>query len=266
MPTPHTYKTEAVILRHTNLGEADRLLTLYTPHLGKLRAVAKGVRRPKSRKAGHLEPLTHSDLFLARGKTLDIITQAQTLESFLPLRNDLQRMSHALYAVELIDRFTEEHQEGYAIYQLLLNNLRWLALPKEGLAEGTEGQVALRYFELHLLNALGYRPQLHQCLHCAAQLEAVTNYFSPSAGGVLCPRCRGTEPVIRPLSPNALKTLRFLQTSSMPAAQRLKMGPELAFELEHVMRQYLRYLLEREVRSAAFLDILSRSAEGAALR
>src|SRR5438045_4093476 len=108
---PRVYRCEAVVLRQRRLGEADRILTLYTPQLGKVEAVAKGVRKQTSRKAGHLEPLTLSSLLIASGRNLDIITQAETVESFLPLREDLTRLSRGMYVAELVDRFSESRSE-----------------------------------------------------------------------------------------------------------------------------------------------------------
>ena len=105
------YRTEAVVLRHSDFGEADRLLTVFTPYMGKLRLLAKGVRKPGSRKAGHLDLFTRTQLLVARGRNLDIITQAQTIEPYLPLRRDLWRMSHGCYAAELLDSFSEEQSE-----------------------------------------------------------------------------------------------------------------------------------------------------------
>ena len=182
MPKPRTYQTEAIIIRKFKLGEADRILTLYTPHLGKIRAVAKGVRRPRSKMAGHLELLTHSLVSLARGRNLDRIIGSQTINSFLPVRNDLQLTSCALYACELVNQFTAEHVENRPLFQLLLEIMQQLCQPGDS-------QLMLRYFELHLLNEVGYRPQLQQCVICHQPLEPVINYFCSDAGGILCPDC-----------------------------------------------------------------------------
>lgn len=249
MTIPRVYKTEAIVLKRNNLGEADKILTLYTPNLGKIRAVAKGVRRPKSKLGGHVETLTHSAMMLARGRNLDIVTQSQTIDSFLPLRGDLWRISCALYAVELVDRFTAEQAKNYPVYKLLLNTLGWLG-------QASDVQLLLRYFELHLLGYLGYQPQLHQCLSCKSPIEPTANFFSPSGGGVLCPNCGDTEPVVRPISLNALKVMRLLQGSDYETASRVRLSPNLSQELEKLMREYIRYLLEREVKSVEFLDRL----------
>ncbi|MEE9324158.1 MAG: DNA repair protein RecO [Dehalococcoidia bacterium] len=249
MPRPRVYKTEAIILKQTPLGEADKILILYTPHLGKLRTVAKGIRRPKSRLAGHLEPLTHSTLMLAQGRNLDVISQCDTLESFIALKSDLWRTTCAIYAAELVDSFTLEHEENNVLYDLLLETLRWLET-------GHRQELVLRFFEVRLLQHLGYQPQLRICVSCSSALEPTLNYFSASGGGILCPRCRHKEPLARPLSVDVLKVMRFLQEKDRAEAERLKISKKLGQELEHILREYIRYMLEREVRSVAFLDLL----------
>jgi len=248
---PKVYKTEAIVLKRINLGEADRLLTLYTPDLGKLRALAKGVRRPKSRLGGHVELLTHSLLMLARGKNLDIVTQGQTLNSFLPLRQELWQLSLGLYAAELVDRFTPEGQENYPLFRLLFDTLGWLG-------EAGAGEPTLVYFELHLLHYLGYRPQLHHCLACQSPLKPTTNYFSPSLGGMLCSSCRSQGGTVSRLSLDAQKVLRFYQDADYATARRVRLSQGLSGEVERVMRDYVEYLLEQEVRSARWLDLLRR--------
>ncbi len=249
MPKPRNYQTEAIIVKKTKLGEADRILTLYTPDLGKIQAVAKGIRRPRSKLAGHLELLTHSLVSLARGRNLDTVTGSQTITSFLPLKSDLQLTSYALYTTELVNQFTADHVENRPLFRLLLEIMQQLCQPGDG-------ELVLRYFELHLLNEVGYRPQLQQCVICHQPLTPVINSFCSRAGGMLCPDCRQTQPLTYPLSVNALKVLRLLQDSDYTTTSRLKINRELAHELETVMRDYLRYLLEREVKSVAWLNTL----------
>src|SRR5919202_417621 len=147
------YTTEAIVLKRQNLGEADRIVTLYTPDEGKLRAVAKGVRRPASRLAGHLELFSLTLVQLARGRELDVVAQAETRQAFRNVREDLARTSQAYYALELVDRFT-----------------------------------------LHTLTALGYRPQLTQCVLCRAEIAPGPNCFSQPLGGVACVACGPGEP------------------------------------------------------------------------
>jgi len=253
MTKPRNYQTEAIIIKKTKLGEADRILTLYTPHLGKIQAVAKGVRRPRSKMAGHLELLTHSQVSLARGRNLDTITGSQTINSFLPLKSNLELTSRALYAIELVDQFTADHIENYPLFQLLLETMHQLC-------QAGDNELVLRYFELHLLNAVGYRPQLQRCVSCRATLASTTNSFCSNAGGMLCPNCSQSQPLTYPLSVNALRVLRLLQGSDYSTVSKLEINPELSRELEGVMRDYLKYLLEREVKSVAWLDTLKGQA------
>ncbi len=254
MTNPRNYQTEAIIIKKTKLGEADRILTLYTPDRGKIQAVAKGVRRPRSKLAGHLELLTHSLVSLARGRNLDTITGSQTIDSFLPLKNDLHLAAYALYATELVNQFTADHIENRPLFRLVLETMQQLC-------QTSNNDLVLRYFELHLLNEVGYRPQLQQCVTCHQPLKPLTNSFCSSAGGMLCPNCRQSQPLTRPLSVNALKVLRLLQSSDYSTVSRLKINPELSLELEAIIRDYLKYLLEREVKSAAWLDTLREQAK-----
>ncbi len=249
MTKPRNYQTEAIIIKKTKLREADNILTLYTPDFGKIQGIARGVRRTKAKLAGHLELLTHSQVSLARGRNLDTIIGSQTINSFLPLKSDLWLTSYALYLIELVNQFTADHVENHPLFQLLLETMHNLCRPDSK-------ELTLRYFELHLLNQVGYRPQLQQCVACRSPLEPVTNSFSPSAGGILCPDCSHHQPLTYPLSVNALKVLRLLQSSDYSTINKLKMNPQLSQELEVVVRNYLQYLLEREIKSATWLDTL----------
>jgi DNA repair protein RecO (recombination protein O) len=248
MPAPRIYKTEAIVLRHQDLGETDRIVTAFTPRLGKVRFVAKGVKRPRSRLAGHLDLLCQTSLVLAHGRSLDIVTQAQVSNQFLGLRANLARIAQGMHAAELVDQFMAENAEHGATYYLLQAALTHLATP-------SPNPLALRRFEMRLLEEVGYRPQLNRCLSCGDErLEPA--YFTPSGGGVLCQSCRAAEAVVRPLSNGALRLLRSLQ-----ARQELRIGTtnEAAEEVEGILRQYLVYLGERELHSAGFLDVLRRN-------
>lgn len=240
------YKTDAIILKHSDIGEADRLLTMYTPQRGKIRAVAKGARRPGSKLAGHLEPFTLSRLMVAKGRQFDYVAQAQTLRSFQEIRDNLTLLGHACYLAELVDRFSEEQIGNQALYDLLLSAL-------ENLAQARDLGLLLRYFELHLLELVGYRPELYRCLSCKSELQPITNAFSPAAGGVLCPRCAAGEASRWEISVDALKCLRYLQANDYPQASRLRLTPVLRRELATILGETLRYTLERDLKSAAFL-------------
>ena len=250
MTNPRNYQTDAIVIKKTKLGEADTILTFYTPDRGKIQGFAKSLRKTKSKMAGHLELITHSRVTFARGRNLDTITGSQTIDSFIPLKNDFKLMSYALYIIELVNQFTPEHYEDYKLFQLLLETLRRLC-------QTDTIETLLRFYELHLLTEVGYRPQLQHCVNCRKELEPVINTFSPSSGGVLCPECSYKSPsALFSLSVNALKVMRFFQNNDYDTASRLKVRSELSDELERIMRGYIRYLLEKDLKSVAWLDSL----------
>jgi len=239
-------RVEAVVLRHNDWGEADRLLGLFTRELGKVRAIAKGVRKPRSRKAGHLEPFSRVSLLLARGRDLYIVTQAQTIKPYSSLRADLILLGYAAYIVELLDRFTYEEGENLALFRLLTNTL-------DRISAQSGPQLAVRYYEIHLLDLLGFRPKLFNCARCEKDIQPENQYFSATEGGVLCPKCGHGTPGVRPISMPALKYLRHMQRSNFSHAARAHIPAEIYREMEVLIQHYLTYLLERNLNSPAFI-------------
>ncbi len=247
------YRTEAVILKRMDFGEADRILTLYTPHRGKVRAIAKGVRRIASRKSGHVELFTHAGLLLAEGRSLDVVTQAETVRSFRRVREDLIRTTYAYHMAELLDRFVEEGSESPPTFALLCDCL-------SALSEAEDPSLVARYFEIKLLDHLGYRPQLFSCVRCQAELAPDGNAFSPQAGGVLCPACYPRQPDAIELGDAAFRVLRFLQTREWAVARRIQLAAATRGVLERVMHLYMRHLLERDLQSTSLLHHLRGAA------
>lgn len=246
------YRVKAIVLKRTDIGEADRLLTLLTAERGKLRAVAKGARKPSARKTGHVELFNHVALLIAAARELDIVSQADTLDAFLPVRDDLDRLGFAYYFAELVDRFVEEQVEQRQVYQLMLDALRWLETTPH-LSR------TARYFELHLLDLLGYRPQLYHCINCRQALAPTENFFTPEGGGVLDARCRALHRDAIAVSLNALKVLRFLQNRPYDQVESLRLSTEVEAEVEALLQQYLTHLLERNLKSFAFLSTLKHT-------
>jgi DNA repair protein RecO (recombination protein O) len=241
-----SYRTEAIILRRLNLGEADRLLTAFSLENGKIRLIAKGVRRPRSRKAGHLELASRVEMMVARGRELDIVTQAQVIESFPRLREDLEGFAQASYALELLDRSTVDREVNKALYRLLADTLARLDT-------GLNPESALRHYELRLVELVGYRPELFHCVRCGEEIRPQDQYFSPSEGGVLCPECGAQRQKVGRISLRALKVLRHFQRNSFEAVQDLHIRPKVHAEIEQLMENYLSYLLERKLNSPEFV-------------
>ncbi|MFH1560677.1 MAG: DNA repair protein RecO [Chloroflexota bacterium] len=243
---PKIYKTEAIVLRHFPFGEADYLLTLYTPNEGKLRAVAKGTRRIKSKLGGHLEPLMRTSLLIARGQNLDAVNQAEALEGFRTVREDLHRLSQALYMAELVDAITPEEQTNYPIYRLLLDTLRSLA--------GDAPPSLLPFFQLRLLGHSGFMPELYRCVECGSTLAPGLHRFTPDQGGCLCGSCHPPKVSVLPLSLDTLKVLRFLQREEYANIERLHLEQGTLLELGRLLDALLRNVLDREVRASRFLN------------
>lgn len=262
-----SFRVEAVVLRHNDWGEADRLLSLFTLELGKVRTVAKGVRKLRSRKAGHLEPFTRASLLLARGRDTLLVTQAETIDAYLPLREDLMCTTYASYVVELLDRFTYEEGENRGLFHLLVETLSRLAasrLPGKTVEAGSERllqELSVRYYEMRLLDLVGFRPQLFYCLGCQEEIKPQDQFFSADRGGVLCPKCATKVPEARPITMNVLRYLRHFQRSNWNEAARAPLSAALNREIEFIMQYYLTYLLERGLNTPRFLRHLRSNGE-----
>ena len=243
------YRCEGLTLRKAAIGEADLVVTVFTAEHGKLRAVAKGARRSSSKMVGHLEPLTLVRLSLARGRELEIITQAQVSDGFSVLKQDLSSMTRGLYVAELLDGFGPEDNPSPDLYRLAANVLRELPQAKDP-------DVPLRYFEFHLLRLTGVLPELYQCVECASEIAPEAHRFSVNLGGVLCPACSPAEALVRPLSLRAMKVLRLMRRGNLAETAALTLNPSLATELKTVLSHTVRYWLGKEIRSNHFLEQL----------
>jgi DNA repair protein RecO (recombination protein O) len=236
------YRTPAVVLKRTDLGEADRIITLFSREVGKVRAVAKGVRRGTSRSAGHLEPFTLSDVMFAVGRELDVISQVDTLESFRAIREDLMLTTHAYYLAELVDLLTEDRQENRPVFDTLVDGLH-------NLVTVADSRLVLVLFHLCLLDALGYRPELRECVGCRTSIQPDRNHFSAIVGGVLCPACGPAESTARALGTSALKLMRYVQLTR----QSVNAPAHVTREAEALLRDYAEHIVERRLRSPALI-------------
>ena len=248
MPAPRRYVTDAIVLSRFDLGEADRVLTLITPELGKIKAIAKGVRRPTSRLGGSLEPFAELTIALARGRTFDVVTEVRVGHAWMGLRDRLESAATAWYLAELADRSLEERHAAEPLYALLRRAYELLD------AEMAPGRVA-RWYEMHLADELGQRPEVDRCVECDRMLEATESYrWVPPLGGVLCGRCPGPGTDRARLSLEALKLLKAYQRLDIEALAALRLGDGTEREVEGAMREFMRVALERDPRSLAFLD------------
>jgi DNA repair protein RecO (recombination protein O) len=255
MSTPvreRLYTTEAIILSRRDLGEADRILTLFTPYHGKFSVIAKGSRRTKSRSGPHLDVLSRTSLDLAKGRDLDVVTSAQLIDNHDRFQTDLDAYCAAGYLAELVRHLTEERQEQQPVYHLLKNSLAVLN-------DGVDSWPVMRHFELALLSILGYQPELYQCVNCGEEITARVNSWSPVLGGILCPACGTVDPGALPLSVNAQKYLRTIQRSGLGTLMRLELGESDRLQVERALANSVKHVAERDFGSLRVMSSLRQA-------
>jgi DNA repair protein RecO (recombination protein O) len=248
VPIPRRYSTDAIVLSRFDYGEADRILTLITPGGGKIKAIAKGIRRPSSRIGGSLEPFAELTVLLARGRTFDVVTQVSVGHAWLNLRDSLESAATAWYLAELADRSLEERHAAEPVYSLLKRGY-------ELLDAGMAPTRVARWFEMHLADELGVRPEVDRCVECDRVLDPEGRFrWVPPLGGVLCDRCPGPPHDRAGLTLDALKLLKAYQRQDAEALAGLRIASATERDVETAMRDFLRIVLERDPRSLAFLD------------
>ena len=244
------YSSEGVILKKINLGEADRLFTILTKYKGKINAIAKGVRKVASRRSPNLELLNHVKAQFAAGKTFDVITEVKALDTYKKIKEDLLKVSLGFHIAEITNEFLAEGQNNREVFELLIATLQRLNSEKNG----EKIKKIVRAFEIKLLAIIGYKPQLERCVKCGSGLITTGNFFSPGAGGLLDRGCSMGTSSSRPISVNAVKILRFLQNGSWEKIDRLLVSPTDNLELEKLLKFYIEYLLEKELKSVRFVE------------
>jgi DNA repair protein RecO (recombination protein O) len=264
------YKANALVLKRIAIGETDKVVTLYTREWGKVRAIAKGARRPTSRLAGATELLTHSRIVLAVGQNLDVVSQAEVREAFPGLRQDLLRIGYASYLLELTDAATAERQPNAELFDLLLSALYVIE-------RSDRPDLGVRMFELKGLRLLGYEPQLTHCVRDRAELSGeggaggdrsprpIDIAFSAARGGALCARCAPEVPGAVPLSPAALALMRELLAAEPRAVPRLPASEAQRAEIGRHLVAFVRARIDAPLRSLSFIDEV-RVTAGSELR
>ena len=237
------YRETGVVLRTMRLGEADRIVTFLTAGRGKVRAVAKGVRKTKSRFGGRLEPMNHLALLFYEGRgDLDIVTQADTLEQFRVVREDLDRLAKATSLLEVADQVAQERQPASRLYTMLLGALRALA--------AADGPLLVPAFFLKVLSLEGFHPVVDLCAGCASSNELVA--FDVAEGGALCRMCAGRLSAVG-LSADGLALVRRILGGDLAAVLRESHGRATA-EVDRLATKALEHHLERRLRSVTVLD------------
>ncbi len=233
------------MLRQRDLAEADRILVLYTRQRGKLSAVAKGIRRPRSRLAGSLQLFSHAEVQLAAGRSLEVATQARALDAFYQLRQDVGRYAHACYVAELLDALVDEGLPDEILFALVAETL-------QAMNEGGDPATLVRAFEVKLLGRLGYGPELEACIGCGTPPRSGEVGFSVGQGGVVCGKCLAAYGGKR-ISRAALRALRDLREIDMDQIASRRLSSATRGELGPLLRGFVDFRLERPLRSTTFL-------------
>ncbi len=234
------YRDQGVVLRTIKLGEADRIVNIMSQGRGKVRAVAKGVRKSGSRFGARLEPTTHVAFQCYEGRELDVVTQVETIDAFRPLREHYGCLTHAVAMLESVDQVAQEGERNVPLYRMLVNALRTLA--------GNPTPLVATAFFWKLLSLEGVHPQLSECVRCGNEEEPFPA-FDLAEGGVLCNDCRVTG---RRLDPASLVLMRRMLDGELRRALAEPPGP-VANDVEHLAVAALEYHLERRLRSASLL-------------
>ena len=224
------YRVTAIVLRRRDLGEADRLLTIFTREQGRIRVVAKGARRSSSRSSGHLEPFGLSRLLIARTRGLDIISQAESIAQFPRLRESEVAIATAGYIAELLDTLVPEHEAHPAIFDGTRAAL-------ELLDAGSDALLVRLAQQLGMLRALGYHPRLTNCLQCGRDIQPGGNAFAPD-GGVVCVHCALSRPDAWRLDDAALKVLRVIDRGEVLNLFRLRLPPDAIHSAAVTIERY----------------------------
>jgi DNA repair protein RecO (recombination protein O) len=245
---PVTYTTDGVVVRTSNLGEADRIITLVTPIHGVVRGVAKAARKPGSKLGGHLDLLKHVSVSIRETRTLHGLSQAATVNGFRGLRNDLDKFSRASYVSEMAERFSVENGANQPLFRLLIAVLASL--------ETTDNpEMAIHFFEMRLLQLSGFAPQLSKCVETGVVLEPANHLYSADRGGLVNNESRPVgESALLPAGLNTIKLLRFLSRTDIQQAGVMKPNEGEHKQLSRILRAQIHHVLDRGLRSEAFMD------------
>jgi len=235
----HLYRDTAVVLRTYKLGESDRIVVLLTEEHGKIRAIAKGVRKTTSKFGARLEPMSHVRLLLSQGRELDIVSQAESVETLRPMLQDLDHLTNGIAVLEAADQMTLDREPAPHLYRMVVGALRTIG--------ERSGPLVVPAFYWKLLAADGLRPELDMCVRCGEDTQLVA--FDMDQGGALCRNCRTGAP----LSEEALEVMRMILGGRMNDALDLPASRTTHEVAAHATRA-LEHHIERKLRTVAMFE------------
>jgi DNA repair protein RecO (recombination protein O) len=247
------YRSQGIIIKRVDVGEADRIVTILTPQ-GKIEATARGVRKTTSKLAGHLELLSVCQLQLARGRSRDVITQSVAVERFGRLQVSLLRMAAGYYVAELTDVLVGDEDAASPAFAALSETLH-------ALSSAEQIDMIVHWYTLALCDAVGYRPQLVECAVCNTLLDTSAERWSHAQGGMLCPDCHRSDPQAQHISLPVFKLLRFVQREPLAHLGDVVQPAVVHAQVYQLMRQWIRRVHDRPLRAADFFDDVRRQRQ-----
>lgn len=240
-------KSEAIVLKGSSFRETSLIVNFFTKDFGKINGLIKGIRNNPQRYGGI--PLTFSNSFIVfyekAQRDLNLVTQCDAQEQFLPIRADLKRTSYANYFVELLDAVTQSYDKNESLFELVVASLKTLC-------EKQDAWHLARVFEIKLLNLSGFKPRLDACVHCQGRI-VTQGRFSSLLGGILCPDCFASDKKAKTVLKGTLATIEYIEKSSWKKALHLKISPGIASELVNILASFLDIHLDKEIKSRKFL-------------
>jgi len=241
-------ETDAILLKKTELRETSLLVDFYTRESGKIKGVIKGVRNPQPQFGSVYEAVTLDRIvfYEKTNRAINLVSQCDLLDFFYPLRQGLDRLSFAIYFTELIDATCQYGQANADIYELLLGSLRFLC------GNGSARRIA-RIFEIKLMKYLGMMPVMKRCVNCDVDVIERPK-FSVKNGGVLCPDCYSSDSGCRPILTGTVNFIESVAALPLDKVTRVKVAKQVGRDVEHLMRGFLEYHLQKRFRTVIFME------------
>jgi len=239
------YRTDAIVLGHRQLGEADKILTLFSPNKGKIHAVARGVRRPRSSLLGGTQLFCYSSFLLMKGRNLDSVSQCEIKESFYKIRGSLEPMAYGLYFAELLRVSTPMEDKNQELFRFFLKTMYCLQ-------EWQDLELLKIIYEIKLMAIQGFSPEISHCVNCGSNPSAKM-YLSPAMGGVLCPNCKGKDIKSIGITSEAIFTLKTLLFGIYEDLIELNVAANIKRQLSNILAPFISYHIDRKLKTLQFI-------------
>jgi DNA repair protein RecO (recombination protein O) len=244
-------RTQGIVLRYTNFKESDRMLTLFSPELGKMSVLARGCRKPKSRFLAATQLFAYGEYVLHKKGEIYILTQGDIIDSFFDIRGDVEKFAYASYIINLVEEVAVSEEQNTPLFSLLLQILSYLAYSDINPEDITH------VFEIKLIDITGYRPQLDVCMTCGSPLSG-SLYFQTSKGGLICSKCYKQDKRGYNIHMGTVQIIRYILDMDIKRMNILKISPEFREQLDKILSAYLEERLEKRLKTRRFIEHLHR--------